>query len=286
MARLPPPRLYAQVAARAPVAAVFRHGPHGRWSIGRWDLDADTFTPGACLRGTLYPRRCDLSPDGQLLYAFVLKPHVRGFLGAEGGTLTYSTVSNLPWLFALTAWRESGTWTRGYHFVEGSRAEDRPWEIRVQEGDAGPLRERYGMAMTGVVQYAAERRRGWVEHEDCPARDPGDVWDEGRRVILAKARPGGGGRLVMADQGWSPEGPGTIEGRRPVYTLELRRRRAEIREAVWADWDHRGRLLLATEDGKLQVRDVDAPPAGVVWERDLSGLRPRRGPAPAWARRW
>lgn len=286
-AEAPPPRLYAMVATRAPVAVVFRLGPHGVWMVGRWDLEATAFSPGAWLRGTLYPRRCDLSPDGKFLYSFVLKPRVRGFLGGDGGSMAYSTVSKAPWLFALAAWKEHGTWTRGFHFVEAGRAEERPWDIGdPQEGDAAPLRARYGMARTEAVQYAVERRRGWVEHERCPPRGPNDAWDERRQVILAKSRPGGAGRLVLADRGWNPAELGCIEGRRPSYTLEMGRRRVELPDVVWAEWDRVGRLLVATEGGQLQVRNPDKAEVPVAWEHDLAPLTPARGPAPGWARRW
>lgn len=56
-----PPRVHAQVAARAPVAAVFRRGPASWWHVGRWDLVGGAYEPGARLRGGLYPRRGDLS---------------------------------------------------------------------------------------------------------------------------------------------------------------------------------------------------------------------------------
>jgi hypothetical protein len=41
----------------------------------------------------------------------------------------------------------------------------------------------------------------------------------------------------------------------------------------WADWDARGQLLVATTDGRLQVRDGDAGER-VAWEVDLSGDEP------------
>ena len=282
---LPSPRMYALLATRAPVAVVFRHGPHAHWSIARWDLTTDALTPGAWLHGSLYPRRCDISPDGRLLYAFVLKGKVYGFLGAKGDMLAYSTVSKVPWLFALAAWKETGTWTRGYHFVEGGSPEERPWDIGPpQAGDAGPLRARYGVARTAPSQYAAERRRGWVEHERCPPRGKNDMWDERRRVVLVRARPGRSERLVLTDEGWDT-GPGTIEGRRPTYHLERWGKEEVLAEVTWADWDPRGRLLVATADGKLQIRDVDREEVDVRWERDLSA-KAVRGPAPESARRW
>ena len=51
----PHPRLAILFAARAPVAVIFRHG-RGHWFHGR-----------------IYTRRCDLSPDGELLVYFASK---------------------------------------------------------------------------------------------------------------------------------------------------------------------------------------------------------------------
>ncbi|MFP2924927.1 hypothetical protein ACLESO_06860 [Pyxidicoccus sp. 3LG] len=48
--RVVPPRLYAMVATRAPVAAVFRRGPAGYWHVGRWDLVSGEYEPGAWAR--------------------------------------------------------------------------------------------------------------------------------------------------------------------------------------------------------------------------------------------
>jgi hypothetical protein len=44
-------------------------------------------------------------------------------------------------------------------------------------------------------------------------------------------------------------------------------------------------LLIATEDGRLQIRD-DADAATVTWDHDLAGLTPAPAPPPEEARRW
>ena len=281
-----PPRLYGIMAARAPVAVIFRHGPKKWWWLGRWDLALNEVTPGAWFHGSLYPRRGDLSPDGELLYYFALKASGRPFLGSAG-LQAYSAVSKAPWLFALAAWRESGTWTRGYHFIEGPSPDQRPWDIGAPDaGTATPLRARLGLAKTEPLQYACERRRGWIEHERCPPRDPGDVWDENRSVILAKPRPGGTGRLVLEDRGWHSNKPGMIEGRSPIYSLEMRKRTVPLEDVVWADWDSLGRLLVATAAGRLQMRDPESLDLREGREHDLSALSPSPREAPKEAQRW
>jgi hypothetical protein len=138
----------------------------------------------AWLAGTVYPQRCDLSPDGRwfaLLRAEALIELGRGS--------TYIAVSRLPWFTALVAWGTDGTWTSGVRFVDDRER----WTLREPaEGDPGPLRSRYGLELRPAETFANERQRGWTETEDIPARDPRDAWDEKRvrRVTMRKRRPG------------------------------------------------------------------------------------------------
>jgi hypothetical protein len=52
----------------------------------------------------------------------------------------------------------------------------------------------------------------------------------------------------------------------------------------WAEWDPGGRLLVATDDGRLQIRDV--VDGSVQWEADESALGPDPTPPPAEASIW
>jgi hypothetical protein len=142
---------------------------------------------------------------------------------------------------ALAAWGEAGTWTRGYHFVD--RAAGRAPSLRAEIGDLAQLRG-YDLALTPVVQYAAERRRGWIEHEASAPRAPGDVWDERRGVC------------------------------------------EPLDDAAWADWDAAGRLLVATRDGRLEIRRVHQGGVEVEQVHDLDGIRPAPRPAPPEAAQW
>ena len=269
----PAPRLYAMIASRAPLALVFRRGPTDWWQLSRWHLESGELEPGAWFHGTLYPRRSDLSPDGQLLYYYALKGAPGDFVGG-----TYSAVSKAPWLSALAAWAEMGTWGRGYHFATGH-------DRAVAKVDVGSLRPMpYALRLTQVVQYAVERRRGWVEHETCPPRAPDDTWDERRAAVLTKPRPGGGGNLVLRDHGLDTER--AIEGRHPTFSLEGGRHPGELDGVVWADWDGRGRLLCATEEGRLEIRALGARGITVEVSHDLAPLEPDPAPSPAWAQSW
>lgn len=277
-ATLPRMSVYLLPARDADVAAVFVRRPSRWWRVLRWDLATGAIEAGAAFAGTLYPRRCDLSPDGRFLTYLALQAGKEPFCGMTG-VKTWIGLSRLPWLTTLAAWATAGTWSRGLHFVAGSGSD----VSAPDHGDDRPLRGVHlGLAPTRPEQYASERRRGWGEHERCPARAPDDVWDERRSVVLTRTRPGGTERLVLTDTGWDARGAGRIEGRQPRFRLDG----GEVTDdVVQADWDRRGRLLVVTREGRLQVRHGPGL-AEIAVERDLSTLRMPRRPAPEWARRW
>lgn len=271
-------RLYVLPATKAPTALVlFRKSSW--WLLARWDLDTPKLTEGASFKGKLYPRRCDLSPDGRLFSTFALKGRGGEFVG-QSGLKTYHAVSRAPWLFALAAWPEAGTYTRGLHFVPAAEAPPLP---PAAHGDAAPLaRARLGLVRTAPVAYAAERRRGWVEAADCPVRGANDMWDERRRVVLEKARPHGVERLRLEDDGLVDSAVG-FDNRRPRYRWSRGAESALIEGADWCDWDSSGRLLVA---GDERLRILDGASREELWSKDLASLVPNPRAAPDWARTW
>ena len=101
-----PPRIYCIPALNAPVVAVFRRGPT-EWShVGRWDVEQGYYEPGAWLKGRIFPRRSDLSPDGRFLCYFAYQPNADWEHGES-----YIALSRFPWLSALKAYGTCGTWT-------------------------------------------------------------------------------------------------------------------------------------------------------------------------------
>lgn len=248
----------------------------------RWDLATGVLEPGAWIHASLYPRRCDVSPDGTYFYAFLSKSLRQPFMGQKG-FVTYSQVSRLPWLFALAAWPESGTWTRGFHFVE-PKATDRGREPKAVHGDLAPLRKKWALAPTEVAQYATERRNGFVEHEDCPPRRASDAWDEQREAILVKKRPRGTERLVLVDHGTAPRG---IEMRAPTYYVERPKKPPiDLTDVTWADWNSAGGLLVATKSGHVQIRERVGDELVVRVDRDACAFEIEPREAPRSARRW
>jgi hypothetical protein len=52
----------------------------------------------------------------------------------------------------------------------------------------------------------------------------------------------------------------------------------------WAEWDANGRLLVATDTGRLQIRDGAGD--AVLWETDEGSATPDPSPPPAEASTW
>jgi hypothetical protein len=109
----PSPRLFVIFASAADEAVIFRRGPSAWYHLLRWDVARDTFDHGAWFRGTIYPEKCDLSPDGRLLVCFVHQ-------GRKSGTSytdSWTAVSRSPWMAALGLWPQGTTYGGGGRFL-------------------------------------------------------------------------------------------------------------------------------------------------------------------------
>ncbi|MDI1448997.1 hypothetical protein [Polyangium sp. 6x1] len=276
------PRIYILRASQAPRALIFVTHRQKCWSLHLWDLEAQRVEPGGMFFGTLYPRRCDLSPDGRYLLYFAMKAP-----GDPDWPHQFSGLSRAPWLACVLAWREAGTWTRGMFF--SSRASGRP-EIHARGylhrgADVADLCP-WNIESTPSIQLAAERRIGFVEADDSPPRDPGDIWDERRRAVLEKPRPGGGREALRVMQSAFDQGEGRVERYRNYYRLVGNDgREIPLPDHVWLDWLDRDHVYGATLDGRLVVCALRGGELVETWSHMFERM-PRRKPAPEWARRF
>lgn len=267
----PAPRLYGILAAKAPIVLIFRRGPSDWFHLLRWHLDTGTLEPGVWVRKRVFPRRCDLSDDGRLMLYYL----VGGF---EGRYKVFAGLSRAPWLHSLVSWKEIGTWGRGHCFDTSDVAHTR--------GEPRVIGAKFGRVVAhenDQISYANERRRGWTEAADCPPRDPRDIWDEKRGVILEKT---GGSGVVLRLKGGLWSTGGYSEKGSPLYELDLPTgERLDLPDAAWAEWDHAGRLLIATTDGHLRALGVGDATSDLaeLETHDLRDLTPDPQAPPAWA---
>jgi hypothetical protein len=275
------PRLFGIPATDASVIAILRRGPSDWSHVGRWDPAAGTYEPGSWIHGRLYPQRCDLSPDGRWLVAFVYKDSWTWQAGPA-----YLAVSRLPWLTALAAWGPGGTWTRGLRFVAKGTASHPPGP--PDEGDVAPLLARYDLDARQAISFAIERDRGWTETADTPPRDMRDAWDErdGGLVTMEKPRPlDPATRLLVRGRFAAHRSMEPAEGGVRYALATAGPDEMALPAVQWADWSRDGRLLVATTAGELQVRQ-DPRDDEPSWRHDLSTMTPVPEPPPDDARRW
>ncbi len=105
-------RLHVLLARTAPVGIVVRRGPNKQVATLLWDRQNDTFALGQWLKGRIYERRCDLSPDGRYLLYFAMNGRWQS--ESRGA---WSAVSRAPYLKAIAmfpkgdCWNGGGLWT-------------------------------------------------------------------------------------------------------------------------------------------------------------------------------
>lgn len=101
-------RLYVILAREAQYGVIFRRGPSKRVLLIGWNTAGDTFERGQWFKGRIYERRCDLSPEGDLLLYFAAnyrKPY-----------FSWTAISRPPFLTALALWPKGDCWGGGGHF--------------------------------------------------------------------------------------------------------------------------------------------------------------------------
>ena len=105
-------RIHVLLAAAAPIGLVFRRGPSKQVATFLWDRRNDEFHLGQWLKGRIYERRSDLSPDGK--YAIYFAMNGKWKSESKG---SWTAVSRAPYLKAICfypkgdCWYGGGLWT-------------------------------------------------------------------------------------------------------------------------------------------------------------------------------
>lgn len=252
-------RLYAILARKSPLAVVLRRGPSNRVLLVQWNTSNDTFEYGQWLKGRIYERRCDLSPEGGLLLYFAAnfrKPYY-----------SWSAISRPPYLTALALWPKGDCWGGGGHFVTRKliHLSHRAPEMALAQGftlprwmKVKPFGDRPGWGEDDPVWMLRLQRDGW----NLVRYPTGSKDDSGARVMhefdppitWQKANPiwPGQYQLEMAITGIQ-------EKNGPWYLVEHAIIRGEnkidkIGRSDWADWSHTGDLLFALDGSLYRLR--------------------------------
>jgi len=250
MAASPAPRVHALVARRARKAVVFRRGPSKSVLLLTWDLQNDQLQAGQWLKGRIYERRSDLSPDGKHLLYFAMN-------GKEQGPVkgSWTAVSRAPYLKALALYSKGDCWHGG-----GLWTGDRSYWINDGDGHAEVHRAQrlsrdlkwhpslyWGGECTGVY-YPRLQRDGWryIERQN--------VGPMKTRTYFEKPLPRGWTLRKIAH-----EEIGDLPGRGcywDEHELERGDRKLARPDWEWADLD--GSKLVWAEKGCLYRAGVDA----------------------------
>jgi len=166
-----PARLHVVMAAKAPAAVVFRRGPAGTVCTVGWDRRKDTFNVGQWLRGRIYERRSDISPDGKHLIYFA-----RGGRRHAETRGSWTAISRVPWMKAVTLWGKGDCWQGGGLFTSDTKYWLNGCHFPVRESKEVRMDEKYKpMGGFGAeclsVYFPKLLREGWtIEAEVGPHR--------------------------------------------------------------------------------------------------------------------
>jgi len=104
------------------MAVVFRRGPSKHTQQLVWNLETDEVTPGQWIKGRVYTKRCDVSPDGRYLVGaftnYKRSKEKREEAKARGLESEYlldgwTAVSRPPYFTSLALWFSGGAWNNG-----------------------------------------------------------------------------------------------------------------------------------------------------------------------------
>ena len=182
-----PARVHVILARDSKVAVAIRRGPSNSVCTLLWDRQRDSFHLGQWLKGRIYERRCDLSPDGKHLIYFAMNgkwsSEIKG---------SWSAISNAPYLKAMGLWANGSCWNGGGLFIDNQSYwlnafvfghEARLTPSNLSQNESIPFHEGYGGECPGVY-YVRLQRDGWKLLDHGEGR-------EGRYTTFEKALPKG-----------------------------------------------------------------------------------------------
>ena len=108
-----PARLHILFASQKPYGLVIRRGPSKRVCFIGWDRQKDEFRSTQWLKGRVYERRADLSPNGKYLIYFAMNG--KWDSEAKGA---WTAISQTPWMKAKALYAKGDCWHGGGLFLD------------------------------------------------------------------------------------------------------------------------------------------------------------------------
>jgi hypothetical protein len=236
-------RIHVLLAREASVGVVIRRGPSKRVCTLLWDRRTDEFQLGQWLKGRIYERRSDLSPDGRHLIYFAMNGQWKSETHGS-----WTAISRAPYLKAFTLFGKGDCWHGGGLFTGNGRywLNDpiAHWMIR----DSGEVKwdESYQPSQgfggeCRSVYYPRLLRDGWsLIRSERIGKSKG-------QSVFEKPAPGGWTlRKVAHEQIGSPPGKGCYWDE---HVLEGPKASIPCPEWGWAEVD--GNRLVWAAGGKL-----------------------------------
>ncbi len=285
----PPCRLFLIMARQSATAVIFRRGPSKWTQLIQWNTKTDTLEYGQWFKGRIYEKRCDLSPDGNLLIYFASKFNKKTITDNEY-TYAWTAISKPPWLTALALWPKGDCWHGGGLFENNKSVllNHRPEVVRSHPEHLPPR----------WMRIVANSEASGEDEPIYSQRLTRDGWEVSQnwQVEYTKSR-----------QGFVTHQPEIRIIRHPKRSLDLLMKRHlndfkyyemyEVKDLIsgktinldnaeCARWDHRGRLVF-TNGGKLYASYVTEEAELVTNEvAGFNHLEPEEVESPSWAKQW
>ncbi len=257
------PRIHVLIARKAKRAVIMRRGPSKQVCSMLWDLKTNHFSVGQWLKGRIYERRSDISPNGKYMIYFAMN----GKWNSETKG-AWTAISKVPYLKALTLYAKGDCWNGGGLFIDDTCyfLNDR-YNSHALIRDEAKLSSKRGV-ISGIpyinneclgVYYPRLLRDGWILNADLSS-DNIQIFDKKwRNLVLRKFAHVGGGLNSGKSVYWDSHGLYDKDG---VFL--------DFPKWEWADVVER-RLAWA-EEGKiysLDNRDVNLSSADFLKDAQL-----------------
>ena len=251
-------RLHVLVPSHSEEAVVIRRGPSKYTGVFSWNTRTDEVKPGQWLKGRIYERRSDISPDGKHWIYFAMNGH----WGSESKG-SWTAISKAPYLKAVEFFPKGDCWhggglflgDRSYWLNDGYGHEIERSSKGLSRVDAVDWLQGYGGECPGVY-YNRLQRDGWrfVERGSAGRYDEWAVFEKaaGSRWTLRK---------ICHEQIGAPKGKGCYWDEHSLASMN-----GELIDLFAWEWAEvvRGKIVFAKGGSLYRLIDLGGERSEVV----------------------